>query len=83
MDSQRLQLLLKEIQTNIDDFRKGLAESENQYRGSIKLTINPGLSSLLMEQYVVHIEQQRASLSKMEILFDQVRDQLTRLDESN
>ena len=83
MDSQRLQFLLEEIQISIDDFKKGLAESENQYRGSIKLTINPGLSSLLLEQHIIHIEQQRAILSKMESLFDQVRDQLARLNKSN
>ena len=55
MDSQRLQFLLEEIQISIDDFKKGLAESENQYQGSIKLTINAVLSYLLFEKHVIHI----------------------------
>ena len=81
MDSQRLQLRLKEIQTHIDDFKEGLIESENHYQESLKLITDPKLGSLLMEHHVINIERQRAALSKMEALYDQVRNQIGGLDE--
>lgn len=81
MDSQRLQLRLKEIQTHIDDFKKGLIESENHYQESLRLITNPKLGSLLMEHHVINIERQRAALSRMETLYNQVRNQLAGLNE--
>ena len=83
MDAQRLQLHLKEIQTHIDDFRKELAESETHYRESLKLLTDPELRSLLMEHHVIYTERQRAALTRMETLHDQVQDQLAGLNKSN
>ena len=83
MDNQRLQLRLKEIQTHIDNFRKELAESENHYHGSLRLLTDPKLRSLLMEHHVIHTERQKAALTRMETLQDQVQDQLAGLNKSN
>lgn len=76
MNPHSLQLLLEEIQTNIDDFKKGLFESEQHYQESLKILTSPELSSLSMEHHVIHIEQQREALSRMEILYGQVQSQL-------
>ncbi len=41
MESQRLQLLLKEVQTCIDDFKKELAGSGDYYQETLKLITVP------------------------------------------
>ena len=83
MDSQRLQLLLREIQTCIDDFKKELTGSEDYYQETLKLLTDNELRSALMERHVVHTERQRAALAKMESLYDEVQDQLAGLNRSN
>jgi hypothetical protein len=79
MDPQQLQLLLKEIQTYIDDFKKELAGSENYYQGALELTTDNELKSVLMEQHVIYTEQQRTALDKMEALYDEVQKSISRI----
>jgi hypothetical protein len=83
MNSQHLQHYLEEIQSYIDSFNETLADSESDYQASLKLVTDATLRSLLMEQHTTHIERQKTALSKMEELYNQVRDHLASLGESN
>jgi hypothetical protein len=83
MDSQHRQNRLKEIQSHIDSFKETLADSESHYQMSLKLTTDPALRSSLMEQHIIHVERQRIAIAEMEELYNQVRDHLAGLGESN
>jgi GTP1/Obg family GTP-binding protein len=83
MNSQPLQQRLKEIQSHIDDFKKTLSDSQSHYQMSLELIADPVLRSSLMEQHVVETERQRAAIDRMEALYDQVRDHLASLGQSN
>ncbi len=79
MDLQRLQRRLEEIQSHIDSFKRSLADSEDNYQESLKLLTDPIISSALMEHHIVHTERQKNTIVRLEMLFDQVKEQLESL----
>ena len=83
MDSQHLKRRLEEIEGYINDFKRTLADSEINYQMSLKRFNNPELCSSFMEQHIIHTERQKAAITRMESLYDQVLNQLDGLNESN
>ena len=83
MNSQYSQNRLEEIQGHINSFKEKLAGSEDRYQTSLKLITNPQLRSSLIEQHAVHSERQRTAIARMEGLYNQLRDRLAGLNNSD
>jgi DNA-binding FrmR family transcriptional regulator len=76
MNPQQLQDRLEEIEGHLKSFKQRMTQSEHDYQNSLKLLTDPKLRSALMEEHVLHIEEQKQAIERMEKLYCAVQSQL-------